>query len=403
MNADWDAVLAAAEADLACRQLAPAKGRFEQVHRQAPRSSPAWLRSALELARLALLGDDADTARRLLDEALKHWPRSAEALSLRGLVDEASDDEDAAATFQRKALEVDPTLALAHFHLGRLEAQRSRWTEAVRHLERACELEPNNPSHRYVLGTVLFNSGAVDQALATLARCLAESPAYFPSWASLADVLVAAGRTDVADEVLRRGEALFPQAGLLSSKRAALAIHREDLPSAKEHLRRQAEVEPKRAEAWLNLCLLSTAELEFEEAEALAKEALAREPNSAAGHYQLGLIYDACKLRDAAERAYRDAIRCDPGCWRAYNNLGVLLLESEEPTRWQEAMELIALGGTRCPDKEAADLRYNLALAFWKLGQKEESERWAHAAAASGTEHASVEEAKRFLGNFVQN
>lgn len=64
----------------------------------------------------------------------------------------------------RQVLEIDPDDALAHFGMGELAVERSRFTEAVGHLERVIENDPSHSAAILALGIALEGLDDIDRA-----------------------------------------------------------------------------------------------------------------------------------------------------------------------------------------------------------------------------------------------
>lgn len=92
-----------------------------------------------ELRRLADSGCWADAERRC-DELLETYPLDAEVHYLSGLIQEQQGARDAAESMLKRALYLDSDFALAHFHLGMLNAARSDIDAAERCLRNVADL-----------------------------------------------------------------------------------------------------------------------------------------------------------------------------------------------------------------------------------------------------------------------
>jgi DNA-binding winged helix-turn-helix (wHTH) protein/tetratricopeptide (TPR) repeat protein len=86
-----------------------------------------------------------------------------------------------------------------------------RLADAVAHAERATALSPSDPDAHYTLGLVLFTSGELLRAEASLRHCLRISASYAPAYGLLALVANAGGHPEKAFELCARALALSPR------------------------------------------------------------------------------------------------------------------------------------------------------------------------------------------------
>ncbi|MDX1380254.1 MAG: tetratricopeptide repeat protein, partial [Xanthomonadales bacterium] len=73
--------------------------------------------------------------------------------------------------------------------LGLLEVRSKQLDQALPHLRKAAELDPQNARYAYVLGVAQWESGQRDQAIATLEAALAAHPGHPDIEAALASYL----------------------------------------------------------------------------------------------------------------------------------------------------------------------------------------------------------------------
>jgi serine/threonine-protein kinase len=178
--------------------------------------------------------DDLQRAKAAAATALKLDDSLAETLMATGFVKGYYEWnwEEAERDIQR-ALDINPSLAMAHYHLSWYRVLFGRMKEAIEEHKRAKELDPFNPLHvawlgeiyrmerryeeataealksiemapkfppgHFVLGLVYQDKGRYDQAIAAIQKAAEASPGY--RWA-LGPTYVAAGRRDEARKVL---------------------------------------------------------------------------------------------------------------------------------------------------------------------------------------------------------
>ncbi|MEW5738368.1 MAG: tetratricopeptide repeat protein [Myxococcota bacterium] len=349
------------------------------------------------LARIALALGQVQKAIELLDGVLAHHPTRIEALTFRALADEVRGSPKEALVRLEKAVSIDQSYAPAWTNLGRLLAQDSRWSEARNAFHTANTLAPDQTDVQVLETVAAFRSGDVQGAGAMLTRCVLRDPSHVDAVVTLADVLASTGQEKLADEVLENAEQRLPNVAIIRARRSALALRRGDVKAAREHAKQQLELTPDDADGWRFASVLAAMQTDLEEAERCVQKALALKPNDWRCHHQLGCIYDALRWTEPAKVAYRRAIELGAG-WESVNNLSVLLLEGGSAAELAEARTRLTQAVQKNPD--ATSPRYNLALAFAKLGDKASSDREAREVMKRGQANdPCVADAKRLLNN----
>jgi predicted Zn-dependent protease len=132
----------------------PARRTFDQVIAQMP-DSPEPLRALAQLQCDVQMRKDAAAT---LEAALKRFPRNALLYQdyARMLLSPDRGGDDAAraraARLLETALRIDESLPEVHYQMGRIALDENRFTEALPHLARAAELDPNNSKIHHMLG-----------------------------------------------------------------------------------------------------------------------------------------------------------------------------------------------------------------------------------------------------------
>jgi Flp pilus assembly protein TadD len=349
------------------------------------------------LARIALALGRTQKAIELLDGVLAQHPNRVEALTFRALADEVRGSKKDALARLEKAVAIDRSYAPAWTNLGRLLAQDARWSEARTAFATANKLAPDQTDVQVLETVAAFRSGDVQGAGAMLTRCVLRDPSHVDAVVTLADVLAETGQLSLADEVLENAQLRLPNVAVIRARRSALALRRGDVAAATEHVREQLKLTPDDADGWRFSSVLAAMRADFDDAERCAQKALALKPNDWRCHHQLGCIYDALRLTEPAKVAYRRAIELGSG-WESVNNLAVLLLEGGSAAEVNEAKTRLTQAVQKNPD--VTSVRYNLALAHAKLGDKASCDREAREVVKRGQpDDPCVADAKRLLSN----
>jgi len=101
---------------------------------------------------------------------------------------------DEAATEWRKALELQPDEASAHYNLGLCLFQSGRTADAIAHYARALEISPEYPEAHNNLGGALTSVGRLDEAIPHFQETIRLDPARASAQLNLGTLLLRKGR-----------------------------------------------------------------------------------------------------------------------------------------------------------------------------------------------------------------
>jgi TolB-like protein len=139
--------------------------------------------------------DDLQRARAAAQTALKLDDSLAEVLLANGFVKGYFEwDWDEGTRLIRQALDINPSLAMAHYHLAWYLALFDRIPEAIEEHQRAKELDPFNPLHVAWLGELYRMNGQPREAEAECLKSIEMAPAFPPGHFVLGLVYTAQGR-----------------------------------------------------------------------------------------------------------------------------------------------------------------------------------------------------------------
>ena len=257
---------------------------------------------------LADLGD-SDAALTALREATSLRPKDLPtALRLADLL-EQSGDPGAAREILQSAISFAPRSAAVRYRLGRLESASD--PDAARtHLERAVDLEPDYREARYALANVYRLAGRVDEAAKQLDLYRELDPTPRRHYADpLLDALNAI-KTGSAQKAFNRGQALQAEGNL----EGARAAYDETL-----------EIDPKHAQAHVNLVAIHGQMGNYEWSERHYQLSLAVNPSISEAHYNFGVTRHVAGDFAGAAEAYRKALDINPQDADAHSNLGATL------------------------------------------------------------------------------
>jgi tetratricopeptide (TPR) repeat protein len=390
------ALLSEAETALLQQDL----GRAAMLYTRATELDEDGPLPLLGAARVALMVGRLGEALVLVERVLSRHAGLVQALMLRGSIEDAANDPAEARRWYERAVRADAGYGPARVNLGRVLATLQRWPEAVREFRKGLELSPSQVDAVPMFAVALIRAGQAAEAIRVLTHLLQSMPDHVDALVTLADALVENRQPALAGEVLANACERLPQSPVLFARRSSLALRLGNLPLARTAVDQQLRLTPDDAEACLFAATLALTALDFDDAERRVQAALKAAPYAWRPHYLLGVIYEALRLRTPAMVAYRTAIAYGADQWEPRNNLAVLLLELKTESAAKEARALLERALMLKPAKDALDLRFNLALAFWQLGDRLAAERTARAVAQSGSALPVVAEARRFLLTF---
>lgn len=395
MNPDLIPLLTEAERYLSLHDLDRAAECFVRARAVSRDQHPL---PSVGLARIAGLLGRFEEATTILDDVLRRFPRCAEALTCRGLSEEAGGHFHEALNFHSRAIAIDPTLETAHFNLGRTYARQERWDLAAAAFKLAIQHGARFPEVKVALAMALVKAGHASDALKVLSLVVSAHPTHLNAIVALADLLVDTGGLGLAAQLLDEAATRLPQEAAIASRRAAIALRMQDLEAAQREAHRTTTLAPKDEEAWLFSAVVDTMRLHFDTAERALRAVLKLNATNWRAHYHLGGIADALRRPKLAKAHYRRAMEANPNAWEPLNNLAVLLLEEGTAVSTREARLLLdrAVRFRLTPD--AVMTHYNLAITCLKLGDVGAAQRSARELLKlTPGDHPMATEARRIL------
>lgn len=322
---------------------------------------------------------------------------------------------EAEAAFCR-AVEIDPSYALAHYNLGIAYMASNKDDEAERAFRRALENAPNLVEARINLGAVLFGAKRFAEATGVLTEALAIDPKRASVYRELGRLMIATSRYAQAEEYFREAVRLDPMDANAHNGLAA-ALMRQERPEEAEIACRQAlALDPQCVEAQvtlgailLNLNLLPEAEAGLREvlkqdgmhtlahfnlaavlqkqgntaeAQTLLRRVVEQDPWNADAQCKLGNLLAAATRHAEAEVYFREAIRLKPVDAIAHSGLAVALMKQARPDDAERAY------------RQALTLDLDLQLHEYKA----EVEAWLRQIVSSDPSNAA---AQRNLGRLL--
>lgn len=239
---------------------------------------------------------DFETALAKAQALAQRHPKHPLAWQVAGAVLRARQQHEQALPFLRKAADLQPRDAAAHFNLANALRDLYRPDEAAQWYWRALKLRPDLPLGYFHLANMQQEAGQYTQAEKSFRKALELAPDHVETLSNLAHLLHDMGRP--AEAVALYDQALAHEPG-------------------------HAGLHYNRSAALLDLG-------QFDAAEAAARQALALAPGMASAHAQLGEIRLAQGHLEAAIEGYRSALALEPDALALRSSL--LMLLSYQPS-----------------------------------------------------------------------
>jgi tetratricopeptide (TPR) repeat protein len=258
------------------------------------------------LARIAALERDTDQATVLVKKALSLEPNSAEAHGAQGEVFEAQGrDKDAIAAYQQ-AKTLAPDDWRWPMSLGVAEYRQGDLNEAISELQRAIDLAPENAMAFFDLSIAHRQSGQLEQARKDLDRSISLDPTA-SKYAALGSLLLFEGQFDKAAAMERKAIELNPDNyQAYEDLGAAYSWSGTNRDKAVQAYRKAIELEEadhaKRQDPGQVATLADdyAAVGDASRSLALARQALALDPNDPTVNYKTGEAFELSGQREAA-------------------------------------------------------------------------------------------------------
>lgn len=330
----------------------PVVWRAVEAAREKVERSPYSARAWGHLGMVLLAHQFRDESVVCLARAEQLDPRDARWPYYQALAVRRSDPESTVADLHRSvaaAADYDASRLL----LAELLLQRGELEEAWSHFEAILRRTPGNSRAHLGLAQAAFENDDLSACLEHLRQTLDDPHTRKAAHTFLAEVQQRRGERAAAEQALREAQALPDDAtwpdplaesvqqlvvGYLEVvTRAAALLQQKRAPEVIPSLRRAVEDYPE--SGWARI-LLGRAYLSIgalDDAEAVLRAALQREPNSVEGQFYLGIVLSERKDFTAAIPHFRSATRLKSDYALAWYNLGVCLMQQGDRAAAREA------------------------------------------------------------------
>ena len=262
---------------------------------------------------------------------------------------------------------VTPDNFVARSYRGLGFAEKGDNESAVRDVEAALRLEPNEIRTLYNLAGMRVKQGRIDEAVEYYNRILELNPGDASTYITLAAMESNKENLERAMEFYREGLKYHPENGDLHGKLGAMLLQTGQVDEAIKELEAAVKVKADSATyEILGMAMLTKGDVD--KATRYFNRAIKIDPANAEAHYNLGNTFLAQGLLAKAVGEYGMAIKAKPNYAKAYGNLGVAFLQMGQTDGaiegFRHAVEL---------DPNNVEAHFNLAMAIADKGLIDEA------------------------------
>lgn len=230
-----------------------------------------------------------------------------------------------------------PADPIQQVELGNMYLQLGNFSDAAAAYRRAIELDPTIAEAHFNLGNVLCELNESAAALDAYHQAIALRPDFFEAHFNLADTLSGNGRLEEAAESYQKAAEIRPLLSDVHNNLGTVLIELGDFDGAILSLQTAVSAAPQSGEAYANLGTALKHAGRMDGAVAALEQAATLLPGSADAPFNLGMALMQSGRHQEAEVAYRQAMSFAPDMPRLYPSLGSTLMALG---RHEEALEL---------------------------------------------------------------
>lgn len=335
---DPSAVLTVADHYARTNRASEARAMYERL-KANPRSRTLGV---LRLASLDYTSGKWEQAHAALDEELKADGVKSDVavLKARFLLVERKPEE--AEGHARRAVELAPSSAAAHYALGLAQMRLQQVEAARKSFNETLRLNPRASGAELQLSRLSLASGKIDEALRLAENARKAQPGNLQARLGVARALL--GRRDLtqAEAELKALRSDYPSVATVHALYGSLLAARSDAAGAGREFERALELDPSNAEALMGRVTGDLRAKKPAEARARVARAIGASPASAEVLVVAGRLEATLGDLAAAERHLRRAIEVNPSMLAAYGLLGQLYVRQNRLDEARAELEKLA-------------------------------------------------------------
>ncbi len=238
---------------------------------------------------------------------------------------------DEAASAYRRALNIDPQHAGAHYGLGTALATSGKLVDAEVEFNKASSLSPNNPLPGQSLGRLYMQQGQTDKAINAFDSVLRAAPNFVPALLDKGDIYLGKGDLNRALTEFQKAAKVSPNNDMAHLKLGMAYQGQGHRTEAENAYQMAIKINPKLALAYNNLAWMATESgKNLNQAEQWAKTSVKLGPGVSSFQDTLGWVYRSQKKPALAEQTLLKASEMKPASAETFYHLGMVYLDQNK-------------------------------------------------------------------------
>jgi putative PEP-CTERM system TPR-repeat lipoprotein len=318
------------------------------------------------------------------------YPSNPEMMDLLGQAQLANDDAQGALDSYSKLVNLVPKSALAQIRLATVQGKLKNDAGAAESLKRAIALQPNLLPARVAQVEVAMRRGRTDEALAMVRQLQQDVPGSPVGFLLEGDMQQAQKKPALALAAYDKAFAITKSSAVLL--RSAQALNQMGKESeARQRVAQWAKAHPDDLQMAMYQAESHLAAKEYKPAAALLEAIVKRAPGNGVALNNLAYAYQELKDPRALATA-EQAFKVAGDNASVMDTLGWMLVEQGNTQRGLPLLQKAAAGAPTLPE-----VRYHLAVALNKSGDKAGARKELEALLAQNKSFAQLEEARSLL------
>ncbi len=288
----------------------------ETYARQILRQVPNHYQASILLGNTLMVIQQTEEARSIFETLTQAAPGNPVAFYRLGILEQSEKNYDQAILHLNRALEIDPDLMDVFSSLIAVYALQQRFDQAMVRCDDHLAARGENPAIAAVIlnlkGNILLADNQLEKALITYEQAISRNPSFITPYLSLGKIFTAQGRIEDAIQIYTALLEEHPEQASAHTLAGTLYEQQGHIELAQTHYKKALEIEPDLVPALNNLAYLYADQgILLDQALDLARQARRQTRQVPAVMDTLGWVYFKKALYDSAVMEFEAAIELD--------------------------------------------------------------------------------------------